>query len=246
MTTIFYLTAVLLHYISIELGVSIGPHRLWSHRSYKARTPARILLMIAQTLGGQFTIYAWAWKHRVHHKWSDTDADPHNTLRGFFFVHIGWTMRQPHPEFYAKARTLDHSDLMADPVVYYQEKYYYIVSSAGKFSGIWPLYVQISSCLRWSPAWPQPYQFMDGVRLGWERYCSLSWSDTHLDYTPPGWSTRQLICLVLDHITRELPLFKIYSSLSESVKVRLVYNRSTISQLSVYGQSILILVVIFR
>uniref|UniRef100_A0A8D8PU65 Acyl-CoA Delta(11) desaturase n=1 Tax=Cacopsylla melanoneura TaxID=428564 RepID=A0A8D8PU65_9HEMI len=64
--------------------------------------------------------------YRVHHKFSDTDADPHNANRGFFFSHIGWLMCKKHPEVIAKGNQLDLSDLFADPLVrYYQKAFIY-------------------------------------------------------------------------------------------------------------------------
>lgn len=73
----------------------------------------------------QHSIYSWSVGHRVHHKYSDTDADPHNTKRGFFFAHIGWTFRKEHPDVARKEPLYDYSDLMADPVVKYQHENYY-------------------------------------------------------------------------------------------------------------------------
>lgn len=40
----------------------------------------------------QNSIYTWGRDHRVHHKYSETDADPVNIERGFFFAHCGWLM----------------------------------------------------------------------------------------------------------------------------------------------------------
>lgn len=42
-------------------------------------------------------MYVWVRDHRQHHKYSDTDADPHNASRGFFFSHVGWLMSKKHP-----------------------------------------------------------------------------------------------------------------------------------------------------
>lgn len=63
------------------LGITAGAHRLWSHRSYKAKLPLRILLLIFHTMTFQYSLINWARDHRVHHKYSDTDADPHNIRR---------------------------------------------------------------------------------------------------------------------------------------------------------------------
>lgn len=103
-------------------GVTAGVHRLWSHRSYKAKTPLRIILMLCFSLSGQNTIYDWVRDHRVHHKFSETEADPHNSNRGFFFAHIGWLMMNKHPEVVRKGRMLDMNDIVNDPVVQFHQK----------------------------------------------------------------------------------------------------------------------------
>lgn len=105
------------------LGVTGGAHRLWSHRSYKATTPMRIILMLCFSLSGQNTLYDWVRDHRVHHKFSETDADPHNSNRGFFFAHVGWLMMHKHPEVIKKGNLLDMSDILNDPVVQFHQKY---------------------------------------------------------------------------------------------------------------------------
>jgi stearoyl-CoA desaturase (delta-9 desaturase) len=69
-------------------------------------------------------IYEWSRDHRVHHKYSETDADPHNAKRGFFFAHMGWLLTRKHPDVKAKGKGIDMSDLLADPVVKYQKMFY--------------------------------------------------------------------------------------------------------------------------
>ncbi|KAF7396048.1 hypothetical protein HZH68_010098 [Vespula germanica] len=105
------------------VGITAGAHRLWTHKSYKAKWPMRVILMICQTIAFQNHIYEWVRDHRVHHKYTDTDADPHNAKRGFFFSHIGWLMLKKHPDVIKKGATIDMSDLEKDPVVVWQRKY---------------------------------------------------------------------------------------------------------------------------
>lgn len=121
--------------------MTAGAHRLWAHRTYSAKLPLRILLMILQTIALQNDIYDWVLflfvqicclfkknfylqcrDHRVHHKFTDTDADPHNSTRGFFFSHMGWLMLRKHPQVTEKGKTVDLSDVLADPVVRFQRK----------------------------------------------------------------------------------------------------------------------------
>ncbi|TUL94709.1 Acyl-CoA desaturase 1 [Bagarius yarrelli] len=69
-------------------------------------------------------IYEWARDHRVHHKYSETDADPHNASRGFFFAHIGWLLVKKHPKVIRYGQKLDLSDLKNDRVVMFQRRFY--------------------------------------------------------------------------------------------------------------------------
>lgn len=103
-------------------GITVGVHRLWSHRSYSAAFPVRFILMLCNSIANQGSIYHWARDHRVHHKYSETDADPHNAMRGFFFAHMGWLYLKKHPEVIRAGKELDFSDLHEDPVVMFQKK----------------------------------------------------------------------------------------------------------------------------
>ena len=109
-------------------GVTAGAHRLWAHKSYKARLPIKILLMLLDCLAFQNDILEWCRDHRLHHKYSETNADPHNAKRGFFFAHMGWLMMRKHPDVLIKGRNIDLSDLHRDPVVMFQHKYYYVLA----------------------------------------------------------------------------------------------------------------------
>lgn len=59
---------------------------------------------------------------RAHHKFIDTDADPYNSKRGFFFSHIGWILTKKHPKVYEKGLLIDMSDLKEDPLVMFQKR----------------------------------------------------------------------------------------------------------------------------
>ncbi len=58
----------------------------------------------------------------MHHKYADTDADPHNSRRGFIFAHIGWLLITSHSEYRKRQSTVDISDLIADPVLQFQKR----------------------------------------------------------------------------------------------------------------------------
>ncbi|MCQ7632642.1 acyl-CoA desaturase [Salmonella enterica] len=117
------LWALVYYLISIE-GIGAGAHRLWSHRTYKARLPLRLFLIIANTMAFQNDVYEWSRDHRTHHKFSETHADPHNSRRGFFFSHVGWLLVRKHPAVKEKGGMVDMSDLKADKLVMFQRRYY--------------------------------------------------------------------------------------------------------------------------
>ncbi|XP_048590652.1 stearoyl-CoA desaturase 5-like isoform X2 [Nematostella vectensis] len=109
-------------------GVTIGAHRLWAHRTFKAKWPLRFVIMLMNSMAAQNDIFEWSRDHRVHHKYSETDADPHNAKRGFFFSHVGWLMQRKHPDVIRKGKGIDLSDLYADSVVMFQRRHYKKIS----------------------------------------------------------------------------------------------------------------------
>ena len=102
-------------------GITGGVHRLWSHRSYKASFSLRVFLMLINSIANQGSIWHWARDHRVHHKHSETDADPHNATRGFFFAHMGWLFVKKHKDVIEAGKKLDFSDLAEDWTVKFQK-----------------------------------------------------------------------------------------------------------------------------
>lgn len=111
-------------YTFSALGITGGAHRLWAHKTYKAKTPLRVFLALCQSMAFQNDIIEWSRDHRVHHRHSESDADPHNALRGFFFAHVGWLLVKKHPEVKAKGKLIPVDDLLKDPVCVWQRKLY--------------------------------------------------------------------------------------------------------------------------
>ncbi|XP_060523758.1 acyl-CoA Delta-9 desaturase [Cylas formicarius] len=109
------------------LGVTAGSHRLWAHGSYKAKTGLRIFLMLCQTLIGHGSIYDWVKWHRLHHKYYETDLDPYNPSRGFFYAHILSTTLKLSPAQEKALEEIDMSDLENDKVVMFQKRWYKVL-----------------------------------------------------------------------------------------------------------------------
>jgi stearoyl-CoA desaturase (delta-9 desaturase) len=87
-------------YVVVALGVTVGFHRLFTHRSFEARRPLKIALAVAGSLSFQGSIIGWVAEHRRHHTFTDRPGDPHSPVRpetqpygrtrGFLHAHVGW------------------------------------------------------------------------------------------------------------------------------------------------------------
>ncbi|MDX6741258.1 acyl-CoA desaturase [Actinocorallia sp. A-T 12471] len=102
-------------------GISVGYHRLLTHRSFKCPRPVRAVLVVCGALALQGPPSLWAAEHRRHHKYADMPGDPHSPwahgekglgpLRGLLHAQVGW--------FYTERRRSSRAhwvpDLLADP-----------------------------------------------------------------------------------------------------------------------------------
>jgi len=80
------------YYFWTGFGVTAGYHRLWSHKSFTASVPLQCLLIFGGSGALQGSVKWWALLHRAHHRWTDTDCDPYNSMRGFLYSHVGWLL----------------------------------------------------------------------------------------------------------------------------------------------------------
>jgi len=111
----FDLSLLVIFYLLTGFGVTIGFHRLFTHRSFETSPTIQIILVILGSMAGQGPLYFWVATHRKHHAFSDKVADPHTPSKGFWHAHIGW-MWTPEPINYARYS----SDLMK---LKYMQKY---------------------------------------------------------------------------------------------------------------------------
>lgn len=87
-----YLAGVL-HTVSI-LAVTAGYHRLWSHHSYilEPLSPLPLFFAIFGSAVGLESAHDFSTLHKLHHKYCDTEKDPHNFRKNFVWAHIGWRL----------------------------------------------------------------------------------------------------------------------------------------------------------
>ena len=84
--------AFLLYCITAGVGITLGFHRLVAHRSFEVPKLLEYILVFCGTLAGQGSPIDWIGLHRIHHQYSDMDFDPHNSLKGFYWSHLGWML----------------------------------------------------------------------------------------------------------------------------------------------------------
>ena len=107
------------YFFATSFSITVGYHRLFSHVTYKTNDLVRFLLLFFGAATYEESALKWASQHRQHHQYTDTNLDPHNSTRGFWYCHIGWIL------FYKHAVNHDNvKDLLQNKLVMHQHKYY--------------------------------------------------------------------------------------------------------------------------
>lgn len=116
----FQLILFLIFFVATGLSITLGYHRLYSHQTFKATLPVRLLTLLFGAAAFENSALIWAADHRRHHKFSDEDEDPYDISKGFFHAHIGWILFRYPPE-----TSLDWvKDLQEDRLVMWQHRRY--------------------------------------------------------------------------------------------------------------------------
>lgn len=106
-------------FLACGFSISIGYHRLFSHITFKASWPIRLLTLVFGAAAFENSVLMWASEHRRHHKHVDHDNDPYNISKGFFYAHIGWLIFKLNPD-----HPYDNvADLQQDKLVCWQDRH---------------------------------------------------------------------------------------------------------------------------
>jgi stearoyl-CoA desaturase (Delta-9 desaturase) len=125
-------------YLFTGLGVTVGFHRLLTHRSFKTSPWLRGVLAVAGTMSVEGPVISWVADHRKHHVYTDRLGDPHSphvdhgggwrgALRGLVHAHVGWLF--DHTQRGARERFCP--DLLGDPVVSFVDRTFLLWSLVG-------------------------------------------------------------------------------------------------------------------
>lgn len=123
------LVVFILTYIPIGLGVTVGFHRLFTHRSFKTSAPVRFILGALGSAALEGPVISWVADHRKHHAFADREGDPHSPhvdhggglmgpLRGLWHAHLGWTLLASQRGL----KTRYAPDLLKDPTTVFIDR----------------------------------------------------------------------------------------------------------------------------
>lgn len=132
-------------YLLTGWGICVGYHRLWSHRSFSCVAWFEYLLAVFGAGALEGSAKWWCRNHRAHHRYCDTDQDPYNATRGFFYAHIGWMLIKQDP---AAIGRVNVEDLKINKILDWQHKYYLPLSLSIAF-----LVPSLIAGLLWDDFW---------------------------------------------------------------------------------------------
>jgi stearoyl-CoA desaturase (delta-9 desaturase) len=112
------------------MGITMGYHRLFSHKAYKTNVFVEWILMIFGSMALENTILKWCSDHRIHHTKAETKEDPYSITEGFWHAHIGWIVKNGLEE---NNRVRGVKDLKSKSAVVFQNKYYFTIGIIGGF-----------------------------------------------------------------------------------------------------------------
>jgi len=99
-------------YALVALGVTVGFHRMLTHRSFRPHPAVKFVLLVLGSMAVEGPAIDWAATHIKHHALADREGDPHSPLDGFFHAHLGWVFESAtaDPNVYCR-------NLVNDPIV---------------------------------------------------------------------------------------------------------------------------------
>ncbi len=108
-------------YTLIAFGVTVGYHRMLTHRSFKPHPVVKFILLVLGSMAWEGSALQWAATHTKHHAQADREGDPHSPIEGFFHAHVGWLFkdRDADPKVYSK-------HLLKDPIIVFVSRTFFL------------------------------------------------------------------------------------------------------------------------
>lgn len=136
----FSIFQLIFWYVVTGIGLGVGFHRYFTHKSFDTFPAVRLLLGVAGSLGFQGSVIRWIADHRRHHRFSDQPPDTHtphrfpnlrklwSRFRNLWHAHIGWMFDDSttSPNVYAP-------DLLQDPIAVRLDRWYWFLTALSLF-----------------------------------------------------------------------------------------------------------------
>ncbi len=120
------LVALFLLWFATGLGISLGYHRLHTHRSYKIPLLLEYFFAVCGTLTLEGGPIWWVAIHRIHHQHSDHDGDPHSPRDGAWWAHVGWILSGEASQKNTRAMSKYAPDLAKDRFYVWLNNYHWV------------------------------------------------------------------------------------------------------------------------
>jgi stearoyl-CoA desaturase (Delta-9 desaturase) len=121
-----FAASVFLYWMATGLGISMGYHRLHTHRSYKIPRWLDYFFAFCGTLTLEGGPIFWVATHRIHHQFSDKPGDPHSPRDGAWWSHVGWLLVGESKHNNTKVNAKYAPDLARDPVYVFMNDYHWV------------------------------------------------------------------------------------------------------------------------
>jgi len=115
---------VFMYWLTASVGICFGFHRYLTHRGMLLPQWLNYFIVFCGTLACQNGPLKWVAQHRMHHEGSDTDDDPHNVRRGFWWSHIGWMCYDRHKFDNVNRMRKYTQDINRDTFYQFLDKYF--------------------------------------------------------------------------------------------------------------------------
>ncbi|XP_032666234.1 acyl-CoA Delta(11) desaturase-like [Odontomachus brunneus] len=122
MTLLYFLFHVTISYVTIG-----AVHRYYAHQAFIVISELRFFLVLAHTIAGVGSIYKWVFWHRIHHYYHNSDRDPYDHRKGFFYSHVLSNLQYAPPDLKLYSKNIDMRDVDSDRFVWVQQKFYHIL-----------------------------------------------------------------------------------------------------------------------
>ena len=118
--------AAFLYWVTICLGISMGYHRLHTHRSYKVPRLLEYFFAVCGSLTLEGGPIFWVATHRIHHQKSDQEGDPHSPRDGAWWSHVGWILLGEAKHNNTRLMAKYAPDLAKDPFYVWLNNYHWL------------------------------------------------------------------------------------------------------------------------